>query len=82
MIFGMVVKVEKFVDIIVSLFIKIRSGDTYNPDGAYKQKTVIAITKFTSKPLLMGPPHFSPSSYHHQSASAQSAAALFLEPPS
>ncbi len=26
----------------------IRSGFTYNPDGTYIQKTVIAMTKFTS----------------------------------
>jgi hypothetical protein len=64
----------------------IRSGDTYNPDGAYIQKTVRAMTKFTSKPLLMGPPpraiYFSLRLYHHRSASAKSAAALFFAPPS
>ncbi len=47
-------------------------------------KTVLAMTKFTSKPLLMGPPpratHFSLRSYHHRSASAKSAAALFFAP--
>ncbi len=62
----------------------VRSGDTYNPDGAYMQKTVIAMTKFTSKPLLIGPPpratHFSLRSYHHRSASAKSAAARFFAP--
>ncbi len=64
----------------------LRGGFTYNPDGAYKQKTVIAMTKFTSKPLLMGPPpralHFLPCSYHHRSALAKSAAALFFALPS
>jgi hypothetical protein len=38
MIFGTVLKVEKFVDIIVSLFIKIGSGDTYNPEGLINKK--------------------------------------------
>ncbi len=65
-------------------YIHKRSGNTYNPDGAYMQKTVIAMTKFTSKPLLMGQPpratHFLLRSYHHRSASAKSAAALFFAP--
>ncbi len=62
------------------------SGDTYKPDGAYEQKTIIAMTKFTSKLLLMTPPptatHFLPRSYHHRTTSAKSAAALLLAPPS
>ncbi len=33
----------------------VRSGDTYNPDSAYKQKTVIAATNFASKFFLTGP---------------------------
>ncbi len=63
----------------------VRSGDTYNPDSTYKQKTVIAATNFASKFFLTGPlpiaMHFSQRSYHCQSASVKSATALFLPPP-
>jgi hypothetical protein len=56
----------------------VRSGDTYNPDDAYKQKTIGATTKFTSKLFDT----FLQRSYHRRSASAKSAAALFLVTPS
>ncbi len=68
------------------LYIHVRSGDTYNPDGAYKQKSIIATTKFTSRLVLMGPPpiaiRFSQRSDHHRSAPATSTVALFLATPS
>ncbi len=65
--------------------VHVRSGDTYKPDGAYKQKTTLAVRNFTSKFSLMGSPpiaaHCSQRSCHRRSVSAKSAAPLFLHPP-
>jgi hypothetical protein len=74
--------ITKFMKIMAVPFTTyVRSGDTYKPDGAYKQKTIIATRNFTSK-FFYGFTADHGALFaaldHRRSALAKSAAALFF----